>query len=76
MLTTALITVGLLIFLYGAVQYHVIQGRRAQFMSRFLSPQVAELVHQRGLRAATQENTLELSVVCCDLRRPRIQLAM
>ncbi len=61
-------TVGLLIFLYGAVQYHVIQGRRAQFMSRFLSPQVAELVHQRGLRAATQENTLELSVVCCDLR--------
>jgi len=61
-------TVGMLVFLYGAVQYHVIQGRRAQFMSRFLSPQVAELVHQRGLRAATQENSLELSVVCCDLR--------
>lgn len=61
-------TIGMLIFLYGAVQYHVIQGRRAQFMSRFLAPQVAELVHQRGLKAATQENTLELSVVCCDLR--------
>jgi adenylate cyclase len=61
-------TIGMLIFLYGAVQYHVIQGRRAQFMSRFLAPQVAELVHQRGLRAATQENSLELSVVCCDLR--------
>ena len=61
-------TVGMLVFLYGAVQYHVIQGRRAQFMSRFLAPQVAELVHRRGLRAATQENTLELSVVCCDLR--------
>ena len=60
--------VGMLIFLYGAVQYHVIQGRRAQFMSRFLAPQVAELVRQRGLRAATQENSLELSVVCCDLR--------
>jgi class 3 adenylate cyclase len=58
----------MLIFLVGAVQYHVIQGRRAQFMSRFLAPQVAELVRQRGLRAATQENTLELSVVCCDLR--------
>src|SRR5262249_54948614 len=27
--------VGLLIFLVGAVQYHVVQGRRAQFMSRF-----------------------------------------
>lgn len=61
-------TIGLLIFLVQAVQYHVIQGRRAQFMSRFLAPQVAELVHQRGLRAATQENSLELSVVCCDLR--------
>lgn len=61
-------TIGMLIFLYGAVQYHVIQGRRAQFMSRFLAPQVAELVHRRGLKAATVENTLELSVVCCDLR--------
>ena len=61
-------TIGMLIFFVGAVQYHVIQGRRAQFMSRFLSPQVAELVRQRGLRAATQESTVQLSVVCCDLR--------
>ena len=60
--------IGLLIFLVGAVQYHVIQGRRAQFMSRFLSPQVAELVGRRGLKSATDEQTLELSVVCCDLR--------
>ncbi len=60
--------IGLLIFLVGAVQYHVIQGRRAQFMSRFLAPQVAELVREHGLRSATREKTLELSVVCCDLR--------
>jgi len=60
--------VGLLIFLVGGVQYHVVQGRRAQFMSRFLSPQVAELVGRRGLKSATDEQTLELSVVCCDLR--------
>jgi adenylate cyclase len=64
-LTTA---IGLLIFLVGAVQYHVIQGQRAQFMSRFLSPQVAQLVARRGLKSATDEQTLELSVVCCDLR--------
>src|SRR5476649_881491 len=37
-------------------------------MSRFLSPQVAELVGRRGLKSATDEQTLELSVVCCDLR--------
>lgn len=60
--------IGLLIFLVGGVQYHVIQGSRAQFLSRFLAPQVAELVRERGLRSATQEQTLEISVVCCDLR--------
>ena len=60
--------IGLLIFLVGGVQYHVIQGRRAQFMSRFLSPAVAEMVGRRGLKSATDEQTLELSVVCCDLR--------
>ena len=60
--------IGLMIFLVGAVQYHVTQGRRAQFMARFLAPQVAEMVSQRGLKSATDEQTLELSVVCCDLR--------
>jgi adenylate cyclase len=60
--------IGLLIFLVGSVQYHVIQGRRAQFMSRFLSPAVAQLVARRGLKSATDEQTVELSVVCCDLR--------
>ena len=60
--------IGLLIFLVGAVQYHVTQGRRAQFLSRFLSPQVAEMVRKRGLKSATDERTLELSVVYCDLR--------
>jgi class 3 adenylate cyclase len=60
--------IGLLIFLVGGVQYHVIQGQRAQFMSRFLSPAVAQMVARRGLKSATDEQTLELSVVCCDLR--------
>jgi class 3 adenylate cyclase len=60
--------IGLLIFLVGSVQYHVIQGRRAQFLSRFLSPQVVEMVGKRGLKSATDEQTLEVSVVCCDLR--------
>ena len=60
--------VGLLVLLIGSVQYHVTQGQRAQFLSRFLAPQVAELVTKRGLKSATNEKTLELSVVCCDLR--------
>ena len=61
-------TVGLLVLLVGSVQYHVTQGQRAQFLSRFLAPQVAELVTRRGLKSATEEKTLELSIVCCDLR--------
>lgn len=59
---------GLLILLVGAVQYHVIQGRRAQFMSRFLAPQVADMVRSKGFKSATRHQTLEISVVCCDLR--------
>ena len=60
--------IGLLVLLVGSVQYHVTQGQRAQFLSRFLSPQVAALVTKRGLKSATDEKTLEISVVCCDLR--------
>lgn len=60
--------VGLLVLLIGSVQYHVTQGQRAQFLSRFLAPQVAEMVTRRGLKSATDEKTVELSVVCCDLR--------
>lgn len=59
---------GEMILLVGATHYHVLQGQRGQFMSRFLSPQVAKLVSERGLRTAMQESNLEISVVCCDLR--------
>ena len=67
-LSPVIISFGMLVFLVGCMQYYVIQSRRAQFMSRFLAPQVAELVREQGLAIATREQTLELSVVCCDLR--------
>ncbi len=59
---------GLMVFLLGAVQYHVMQGERGAFMSRFLSPQVAQIVRERGLKQAMQQNNLEITVVCCDIR--------
>jgi class 3 adenylate cyclase len=59
---------GLMIVLVGAVQYHVLQGQRGQFLSRFLSPQVAEVVNRRGLKGAMEQAHIEISVVCCDLR--------
>jgi len=60
--------IGEIIFLAGAVRYHVLQGQRGQFLARFLSPQVARLVRERGLVNATQQVRVQLSVVACDLR--------
>lgn len=60
--------VGLIILLIAGVQYHVLQGQRGQFMTRFLSPQVAKLVRQTGLSETLDQQTLSLSVVACDLR--------
>lgn len=65
---TVLIMLGEMVFLVGSVRYHVLQGQRGQFMARFLSPQVARLVAERGLKTAMRENLLEITVVCCDLR--------
>ncbi len=56
------------VFLIGMVDYHVLQGQRAQFLSRFLSPQVAKLVAERGLSTAMQPLSADITVVCCDLR--------
>ena len=60
--------IGELIFLTGAVHYHVRQGQRGEFLARFLSPQVARLVRERGLASTLQESRVQLSVVSCDLR--------
>jgi len=62
------VVLGEIILLIGAVHYHVLQGQRGQFMSRFLSPQVAKLVSERGLSSAMLQKQLEITVVCCDLR--------
>lgn len=62
------VVIGEIVFLVGAVHYHVLQGQRGQFMSRFLSPQVARLVSERGLDQAMRENQREITVVACDLR--------
>ncbi|WP_043113928.1 adenylate/guanylate cyclase domain-containing protein [Solimonas soli] len=62
------VILGEIIFFIGSTHYHVLQGQRGQFMSRFLSPQLAKLVGEQGLARAMQESQREISVVCCDLR--------
>jgi len=61
-------TLGLLLILAATMHYLVIQGQRGEFMARFLSKRVAELVRVRGLQQAMRENSVELTVVCVDLR--------
>ncbi len=63
-----LVAGGQLVFLVGALRYYILQGARAQFLGRFLAPQVAELVQQRGLPQAMRPRRLTASVVCCDIR--------
>ncbi|MHA7833113.1 MAG: adenylate/guanylate cyclase domain-containing protein [Algiphilus sp.] len=59
---------GAMVFLIGAMRYHVEQGRRGEFMAQFLSPQVADLVRRHGLQGATAAAKMEISAVCIDLR--------
>ena len=59
---------GLIVLLAGALQYHVMQGQRATFMARFLSPQVAQLVRPKGMGGIMRDTSTEISIVCCDLR--------
>lgn len=67
-MTPLVTTLGFFVLLAGAMRHAQLNGRQGQFMSRFLSPQVAALVNRRGLRGAMQERVQTLSVVCCDLR--------
>lgn len=62
------LAIGLLIFLFGSVRYLIIQGERGQFMSQFLSPEVAKLVRAEGMERVLQRQRCPLSVVVCDLR--------
>ena len=63
-----LMVAGLRVVLIGVMQYLMVQGERGQFLARFLSPQVEKLVRERGLKHAVQHRTVEITVVCSDLR--------
>jgi adenylate cyclase len=64
----AAIAIGETIFLSGAIRYHVLQGRRGEFLARFLSPQLARLVREKGLADTMGQSRAQLSIVACDLR--------
>jgi adenylate cyclase len=65
--TAVLMATGLMVFLAGAIKYHVTQGERGQFMERFLSPDVAAKVGRHGMRDLFEMKRYEMSVLFCDL---------
>ncbi|MGB0955314.1 MAG: adenylate/guanylate cyclase domain-containing protein [Panacagrimonas sp.] len=62
------IAIGETVMLAGAIRYHLLQGQRGAFLARFLSPEVARMVNERGIASTMQEDHLEISTLCCDLR--------
>lgn len=60
--------IGLTVLLAGALRHAELRGRQGQFMSRFLSPQVAALVNTSGLHSTIRDERRDISIVCVDLR--------
>jgi adenylate cyclase len=63
-----LTAIGEIVFFGTSLRYHVVLGRRGEFLGRFLSPQVARVVRERGLDATMQRTRVQISVLACDLR--------
>jgi adenylate cyclase len=61
------VTLGFTYLVVVSIRYAV-EGRRGEFLARFLSPQLARSVLERGLADTMQQNRVQLSVVACDLR--------
>ena len=61
-------SVGILLLISGAIRYLMIQTQLGQFMSQFLSPDVAQLVRAEGVNRVMKRERRVLSVVMCDLR--------
>ena len=62
------ITLGLLIYLAGAVRYLIVLGRRGQFMSQFLAPEVARVLRNQGMEQVMRRERRPVSALFCDLR--------
>jgi adenylate cyclase len=67
-LATICFTFSMLLVIAGLYRYAIAQAERGVFLSRFLSPQVSEMVRLEGLASIMQPREIDLTVVCCDLR--------
>lgn len=61
--------VGELFLIVGAIQYHVLQAQRGDFMERFLPSQVVEALADKDSQLNLETGRQDITVVCCDLRK-------
>lgn len=68
LLTGVLVSLWICLGMYGQMQYSSAHAQQGVFLSRFLSPHVAELVEARGLAEAMKPHLADITVVSADLR--------
>lgn len=61
--------IGELFLIVGAIQYHILQAQRGDFMERFLPSQVVEALADKDSQLNLETGRQEITVVCCDLRK-------
>lgn len=60
---------GQLVLIVGAIQYHILQAQRGDFMERFLPSQVVKALDDDTSRLNLETGRQVITVVACDLRK-------
>ncbi|MDD9892193.1 MAG: adenylate/guanylate cyclase domain-containing protein [Gammaproteobacteria bacterium] len=61
--------VGQLFLIVGAIQYHILQAQRGDFMQRFLPSQVVQAMDENQNQLNLETGRQKITVVACDLRK-------
>lgn len=61
--------VGQLFLIVGAIQYHILQAQRGDFMQRFLPSQVVQALDHNRNKLNLETGKQVITVVACDLRK-------
>lgn len=63
-----LVGIGVVLIAAAVLRYHALRGFESEYLRRFLAPQVAALIQERGLREGLRADCIDLTAVSCDLR--------
>lgn len=61
--------IGLLLVIVGAIQYHILQSQRSDFIQRFLPSQIIQAMDKNSNQLNLETCREKITVVACDLRK-------